>query len=184
MRSIKGHAAWLGLALGAALFAVVLAFAGIGDVLGVLSEAGLGLLAVAGVHLIVITLDTASWWTLLPNHARPGFARLAALWWVGAAVNALLPVAHVGGELVRARLLTRTATGATGAIAGASVVGSLTIAVLTLIPFAAIGAVLLGHVAPLSGGAGGAIAVGLAALGIMIGGFYWAQQNGLFLRLA
>ena len=75
-----------------------------------------------------------------------------------------------------------TRSGAAGAVAGASVVAGLTIAVLTLIVFAATGVVLLGRTAPT--GAAGAIAVGLATLGVLLGGFFWAQHNGLFLRLA
>ena len=186
--------AWWALAIGAVLFALLLALAGFADVVRALTGAGVGLLAVAGVHLVVIVLDAASWRALLPPAVRPNFARLVRLWWIGESVNALLPVAQIGGELVRARLLTRTgppgpagatgATGATGAVAGASVVAGLTLAVLTLIVFAAIGVALLGRTAPGGGGAAGTIAVGLATLGVLLGGFYWAQHNGLFLRLA
>ena len=177
---MSARAAWWALAFGAVLFASLLALAGFADVVRALSAAGVGLLAVAGVHLVVIVLDAASWRALLPAVARPNFARLVCLWWVGESVNSLLPVAQIGGELVRARLMTRS--GAAGAVAGASVVAGLTIAVLTLIVFAATGVVLLGRTAPT--GAAGAIAVGLATLGVLLGGFFWAQHNGLFLRLA
>ena len=93
---MSARAAWWALAFGAVLFASLLALAGFADVVRALSAAGVGLLAVAGVHLVVIVLDAASWRALLPAVARPNFARLVCLWWVGESVNSLLPVAQIG----------------------------------------------------------------------------------------
>lgn len=49
--------------------------------------------------------------------------------WIGMSVNALLPVAQFGGEIVRAHLLRRL--GPDGPAAAASVIVDLTVGMLT-----------------------------------------------------
>ncbi len=172
-----------GLILGLALFTGVIAYQGVGDVLAAVAVAGWGLLLVTFAHLAVVLIDAMSWRALLDHGTRRSLHRLAWMWWIGEAVNALLPVAQVGGELVRARLLNRD--GVPGAQAGASVVVGLTAGVLTLLMFAAGGAVLMGGV--LLAGEDGLpllrLAVGIAVLGCLLYGFYLAQHRNLFLRL-
>jgi putative membrane protein len=101
--------------------------------------------------------------------------------WVGASINELLPVAQVGGEIVRARLLARKGTG--GARAGASVVVDLTLGLITELAVAGLGlALLLTH----QGGRARLpdLALGLAVFGLLLAGFVLAQRRGAFLRLA
>ena len=76
----------------------------------------------------------------VPRH-RIGFVRLTGIAWVGEAANSLLPVALIGGGLVRARLLSVARVPA--AIGGASVVVDLTVAVISLILFSFAGVAVL-----------------------------------------
>jgi len=101
--------------------------------------------------------------------------------WLGESVNTLLPVAQVGGEVVRARLLALRGMAATDA--GASVVADMTIGLLTQVVFTVMG---LAALAALLGGndlvwplAGGIVVMTMLAIG-----FYAAQRRGLFARVA
>lgn len=176
-------ALWIGLLAGLALFAGLLISQDAGKVLAVLALAGWGLLLIAFVHLAVVVANAMSWRALLGRAGRRPLLRLAWMWWIGTSINTLLPVAQMGGELVRARLLARS--GVPGALAGATVVVGLTASVLALLIFAAAGAAFLAA-APVEGGGGQAagLLAGLVAFGCLLLGFYLAQRGGLFLRLA
>ena len=95
-------------------------------------------------------------------------------------INALLPVAQVGGDLVRARLAARDGEGATAA---ASVVVDLTLGLMTLVLFIVFGLLLI----RLHGGLGGVpipIAAAVVVFALLLGGFYFAQRSGWLLKLA
>jgi len=175
--------AWFGFFGGLALFAGLIAHQSAGKVLAAVALAGWGLLLIALAHLPVMAANAMSWRALLDRGSRQPFARLAWMWWIGSSVNTLLPVAQVGGDLVRARLLARS--GVAGPLAGATVVVGLTASVLTLLLFAAAGALLLGSAPRMEGGGEvPRLLVGLAVFGGLLLGFYLAQRGGLFLRLA
>ncbi len=174
---------WISFLIGISLFVGLIVYQDTGEVLAALALAGWGLLLITLVHLAVVAADAMSCRALLPRGARVSLLRVVRIWWIGVSVNALLPVAQVGGELVRARLLTRS--GVPGAGAGAAVVVGLTASVLTLAIFALSGGVLLG--AGLGADRDGLILRLLAGLGVfggLIFGFYLAQRAGLFLFLA
>jgi putative membrane protein len=82
----------------------------------------------AAYRVVSLALYAASWQPLIRSRARPRFRRLLWLRWIGEAVNSLLPIAQVGGDLVRARLLA-VKTGR--AVAGAAMVADLAIGVTT-----------------------------------------------------
>ncbi len=176
-----GRAFLAALIVGAALFTALVIHLDAGKVFRALYLSGWGLLWVAFAHFGVIVLDAQSLRVLLgPDEKRP-LHRLAWMWWIGYSMNALLPVMQVGGDLVRARLLSRS--GIRGERAGATVVVGLTAGVLTLLLFAATGGVLLAVsnkdvINSLN------LFAGLAAFGVLLFGFYLAQQRGLFLWLA
>lgn len=172
------YALWLA---GIALFLGLIAYHGAGDLVAAIAAVGWGLAWIVAYRLVPMLADTLGWRALLPRpHQRP-LLQMLRLRWIGDAVNTLLPVAQVGGEFVRAKLLHRT--GVSGPVASASVVVDLTAAVLTQIGFALLGVALLLH----HGGAGGAalgVAVGIGMFSLLLLGFYLAQRAGLFESLA
>ena len=71
----------------------------------------------------------------------PALSALLVMRWISTSINCLLPVAQVGGDFVRARLLALSGT--PGPVAGASVVVGCTAGLLTQLAFALLGVVLL-----------------------------------------
>ena len=172
------YALWLA---GIALFLGLIAYHGAGDLVAAIAVVGWGLAWVVAYRLVPMLADTLGWRALLSGpHQRP-LLQMLRLRWIGDSVNTLLPVAQVGGEFVRAKLLHRT--GVPGPVASASVVVDLTAAVLTQIGFALLGVALLLH----HDGAGGAalgVAVGIGMFSLLLLGFYLAQRAGMFESLA
>ena len=99
-----------GLVLGGALLAA-LAFAARSVPLGaVLAGGGVPLLLASVYRLLPLALNTLSWHALLPGTARLPFGRMLRLRWIGESINQLLPVAQIGGDFARARLLAHGAS--------------------------------------------------------------------------
>ncbi len=173
--------AWLVSLIGLLLFVVVISYQGIGSVSAAVAAVGWGLVWISLFHLVPLLVDTYAWQILLDRRHRIGFVRLTGIAWVGEAANSLLPVALIGGGLVRARLLSVARVPA--AIGGASVVVDLTVAVISLILFSFAGvAVLVANALPsyLSMH----LLLGLSIFSLVIYGFYVAQRRGMFLALA
>lgn len=177
------RAAWIGLALGALLFAALIAYQGAGAVVEVVALVGWWLIPITLWHLGGLAIGSLSARAILSREHWPSMPRLAWIWWVGYAVNALLPVGRVGGELVRARLFHQA--GIPGPVAGAVVIVGLTAGVLALIFFGLVAAVvLLAGTGVTRAGSSWPIVAGLAVLAALLYGFYLAQKSGMFLRLA
>lgn len=104
----RGGAArgWL-LTAGVALLALLLATHGAGAVRAIVAEVGWQAALVVAAHLPVTLFATVGWQVLLPPDRRPSLPFLFRLRLIKEAVNALLPVAQVGGEVVRAKLAVR-----------------------------------------------------------------------------
>lgn len=177
---MKRAAAILWLA-GIALLVALVAWQGAAEVWSGLARAGWGLLAVCAFYPIALIVDTECWRLLLPGASRPPFAVLLAPRWICDAVNGLLPSAQIGGDVVRARLLTLR--GVPGVDAGASVVADITAGVVTEILFTLLGiGLLIRH-----DGAGRtalAATTGVLLFTVLLVAFYMAQHGGLFRRLA
>ena len=170
--------AWL---VGLGLMVVLIVAQGAGEIAAAFALAGWSATALGVVHLGTLLADTLGWRALLrPAQSRP-LPELLVKRWIGASINALLPVAQMGGEFVRARLLAQSGT--PGAAAGASVMVDLTAGLLTQIAFASLGIALL---VQLLGHAGDVIevALGLTLFGLLLLGFAAAQRRGLFSLLA
>jgi putative membrane protein len=88
-------------------------------------------------HLAPLALYTQSWRVLLPRASRPSFLTLLRLRWMGESINALLPVAQVGGDVVRARRLV--AAGVPAPDAGASMIGDLATGLFAQLLFTLVG---------------------------------------------
>jgi putative membrane protein len=167
--------------VGIALFVGIVAWEGVGEVAGALAGAGFGLLAVAAFHLIPLVGDALGWGALLATRAAVPTRTAIYGRWISESVNQLLPVAQIGGSVVRANLVARR--GVPGAFAGASVVVDVTTLVGSQIAFTLLGLALL--LAQVGGQSLAATAlVGTALMSVLLLGFYFMQRRGMFGLLA
>ena len=100
-----------------------------------LMRAGWVLLWLVPLHTLPIVLDSRGWQALLEERVAPG-----TLFWIASvreAVNRLLPVANIGGELIGIRLLV--AQGTEGVVAAASVTTETLLTLFSQYLFVALG---------------------------------------------
>lgn len=144
-------------------------------VLRTVADVGGGVAVVVLVRGIILGACGLAWWCLLRSLTAVRARVVLGLRTVGEAVNVLLPVAAVGGDAVRARLLNFS--GVAGGAAAASALVDLLLQAAAQALFALIGVALLMQVA---GGielaSWAARGVGIAALAL--GGFYAVQRLG------
>ncbi|HEY4330372.1 MAG TPA: flippase-like domain-containing protein, partial [Phycisphaerae bacterium] len=144
--------------------------------------AGWGLLAVIAFHVVTLFLDSLSWRALIPRQVRPSIWRLFHIHWIGDAVSAMLPVAQVGGEVVRVRLVS--ARGVPLPIATASVVVGLTLSVATQIPFTLSGLGVLIILTQDGHSLTGPLVLACTISLLCVAGFYAVQRIGIFRIIA
>jgi putative membrane protein len=104
--------------LGLLVVVVLVVREGVQSIASLLAQAGWVLLLLVPLRVLPLLLDVMGWRVLIT-----GRTRLAALFLIACvreAVNRLLPVANIGGELVGIQLLTRQ--GISGTIAASSVI--------------------------------------------------------------
>ena len=167
--------------VGFAILIALLAWKGSEQILTSAAGAGWGVLVVALFHFVPMGVDTLGWRCLLDRDRRPPYLALLRRRWISESVNGLLPVAQVGGEFLRARLLTQRRID--GATAGASVLVDITLGFTMQLFFALAGVAMLARTTEdpaLARGLTIAICLGLGAMTL----FYLAQRGGLFLFLA
>jgi len=144
-RRVMGPATALGLAAGAILFFYVLRKYRLGEVLAAVVAAGWGILWISALRVVTLATDAAGWRALWLGAAWPSPARLLVYRWIGESVNSLLPVAQVGGHVVRARLLGRSQGDFVAA--GAATIVDFTAGIFTQAVYTALGIALLLRVA-------------------------------------
>jgi putative membrane protein len=170
-------ASYIGLVIGLVLLTMLIAWQGFSDVTGVLLTSGWALLWVPVVWFPTVLMNARCWQLLFaPAHMPPFFQAFYAQW-MGRAVNTLLPVASIGGEVVKARALVLWGTDARHA--SASAVVDKTVQVITIIVWGVAGVVLLSFMA-LDNDLAIASAAGLAILGAGVAGFLVVQRAGIF----
>jgi putative membrane protein len=175
-RSIKLASGAVTLA-GITLMVVISAEQGFSELGQILVDAGWGVAAVVAFHLLAVAASTLAWKAVLDPIWR---VRIEVLFWtrlLREAVNALLPVAQVGGEVVGARILTFH--GVTPNVAGATIVTDVTVETVTQVLFTILGVALLLW---LGGGVVASWAFIAAALATLAAAaLLLAQRRGLFL---
>jgi putative membrane protein len=135
----------IALLLGTTLAIVLVLREGLGPILALLAAAGWTLLWLVPLHALPLLLDALGWRTLLratgiaPQATSP--ARLWVIASVREAVNRLLPVANIGGEIVGIRMLNRV--GADAPRIAASVVAEVLLTIISQLLFAAAGVLIL-----------------------------------------
>jgi glycosyltransferase 2 family protein len=149
-------------------------------IFGLLASIGWGLLSIVLVRASIIVVAGLGWAKLVEPFASVPFHVYLNLRWIREAINVLLPVAQVGGDLIGGRLLSFR--GVPGGLAGASILVDLLIQIIaqlafTLLGFAAL--VWFGVDARLSR----FVASGLAVSAVALLGFYVVQRSSM-LRIA
>ena len=148
--------------VGLALATGLIVYYGAGDIFAALSAAGLGIVWASLFHIVPMAVNARAWQVLLPGTARPSVAFFTWAVWLREAVNGLLPVARVGGEIVSARVLIWHGVRASPAVA--SLVVDMTLSIVSQFLFTVIG-------------------LGLLALRIDDGAVVWRIALGLLVAL-
>jgi putative membrane protein len=172
---------WIGLTLGLGLLAGLIIWQGLADIAERIAGGGWAMLWVCAFAVPEAMLGAAAWRVLLIGKPLPPLRDLFVGAWIGTAVNNILPVAAIGGEVVRARLLILD--GVAGAPAVASVVLDKTAQAMGVLFAALAGSVALARLAPSPASLTAAL-VGCGALSVGILGFIAIQYSGSFGFLA
>ena len=162
--------------LGLLLAVVIIAREGVGAVALAFAAVGLlGLVAVVALRLAALVGAGTGWWLIFPAEAK---ASLAACVWVRLireAINVLLPVGQIGGEIAGARVMTFF--GIPAGLAGATVLADMLMQVVALFLFVLFGiAILAGQGA--DDGLLDVAVTGAAFMGVLLAGFFAAQRFG------
>lgn len=170
-----------GLLLGLAAVTLMVAWQGFGTVAAALAALGAGVLLLPLAFLPHLVFAAASWALLFAPGRAPAFLQCLRAMWMGLSVDMLLPVAGLGGEVVKARILMQSSL--PGTDAGASVVVDKTVQAVSLVLWGLVGIAVL-VVIQADGGLvlGALIASTLLAAGIA--GFVMVQHAGTFGFLA
>jgi putative membrane protein len=123
------------------------------------------------------------WWIIVPASARCPLYACVWVRFIREAINALLPVAQVGGEIAGGRVMTFF--GIAGEVAGATILVDILMQAVTLLLFTFVGIGVLATVVA-DRALIGSLAAGTAILGLALAGFFAAQRFGgakLFDRL-
>jgi putative membrane protein len=161
--------------LGLALAVAIIAYEGFGAVSRAFAAVGFGLIVIIVLRAIELAGAGLGWWMVFPAKAKTRLHICVWVRFVREAINVLLPVAQVGGEIVGARLMTLF--GINAGLAGATVLVDILMQVVSLLLFVIVG---LGFLA-LDGANDalvGSMAAGVSIMGIALFGFFVAQRFG------
>jgi putative membrane protein len=164
--------------LGLVAFCVLVIRNDIQAIAGLLRQAGWLLLCLVPLHCVPLGLDVLGWRVLILERSR--FATLFVIAAIREAINRLLPVANVGGEVVGARLLVLRGISYPAAVG--SILVETTLNILSQILFLTLGLACLFHTTDrfeLTGAlmlaVAGAVTIALLLL--------WILRSGAFFRL-
>ena len=167
----------VGLMVGMAAIIGLFVWYGLEDVYKSISHAGWGLLLLCLLDPPNQLISALGWRALFPPRRRPPV--MPTLWasWIGDAVNLLLPVATVGGEIVKARVLSFRSSSTVDAYSTMMV--DKTVQAITILLWALIGIVMLVLMVPNNGVIIWAC-LGALLFSLGIGGFVALQLFGSF----
>jgi putative membrane protein len=143
------------------------------SIAGLLDKAGWRLLWLAPLHAVPLLPDVVGWQVLIFERTR--LRSLFVIASIREAINRLLPVANVGGEIVGIRLLSRE--GIPGANATSSVVVEMLLNLVAQSLFFNLGVALLLRI---TGSAQGSLALLIGVVGpvTILALFYWLVNSG------
>lgn len=172
--------ACIGIAVGLAVAVVLVWLTGAAEIWAALVGAGWGILAVIALHFPQFLFSSLGWRVLVPQPPVPGLLYFIRLRWIREAINSLLPVAQIGGEVITTRLLAMR--GVPLNRSGAAIVVDLTTQMASQVVFTifGLGLLLLGnHDGAMTPWIIAGASVGLVLVALFIG----AQRLGLFKAL-
>jgi len=140
------------------------------------AQIGWGIAAIVAVRATMITVNGLAWWQVLARLVNVQCCVFPLLRWIREAVDALLPVASIGGSLVGARLLTYWQVSKATALAG--VFADVFLQTVAQAMFAFVGALLLARVVGLNTLLP-QLLLALAGAILVLGGFYLVQRYAL-----
>ena len=161
--------------LGLLLAIGIIAYQGFGAVAQAFAAVGFGIVVVVIVRAVELAGAGAGWWIVFPAAAAVPLHTGGWVRFIREAINQLLPVAQIGGEIAGSRVMTLF--GIPGALAGATVLVDMLLQVLTLLVFALIGAGVLSTVVA-DRALVGSVVAGSAIMGLALAGFFAAQRFG------
>lgn len=171
----------IGLIAGLCIIALLVSWQGAQTVMGLLAQAGLLMLLICFFDPLNQLLGAEAWRCLFPASKRPGALDTFLASLMGSAVNTLLPLASIGGEIIKARILVLRSCPGIDAVS--TMVVDKTAQAISVLLWGITGIIMLAAVADnpaiIWSAIGGAI---LLALGI--GGFVAIQISGSFSFLA
>ena len=171
----------LGLVLGLLLLICLVLWQGATDIIGLIADSGWVMFWVPLIWFPSLFPTTEAWRLLFKKADLPRFQHAFLAIWMGRSINNLLPVATIGGEIIKARLIH--IWGSKGTTASASVIVDKTIQVISVIIWGLIGVSLLlilsveNHIALFALG-------GFAVLTLCTAGLFFFQRAGMFSILA
>lgn len=168
----------IALVLGLAVMIVLVAREGAQSIASLLRHAGWLLLLLVPLHVAPLLLDVMGWRVLIPGHSRIRALFLIAS--IREAINRLLPVANIGGELVGVNLLRREGIG--GTAAATSVIVEVLLFLFAQYLFLTLGVSCLLNITGSIAATGAlltAVAGGLPVIVLLM----WLLRSGLFFRV-
>jgi putative membrane protein len=136
----------IGLFVGLGAVAALVAWQGFESVAAQISGAGWWVVLICVLYPFIQAINAEAWRWLFPDVRRPRSGETLIATCVGNAVNTLLPVATIGGEIVKARVLTLWAHAAGDTIS--TTVVDKTIQAVVVVLWALVGIAMLAAVAP------------------------------------
>lgn len=115
----------------------VIAWSGYDQVLAALRVAGFGIVWTSLFHLIPMLACVLGWQALLPGQIKASKTFFFYVLWIRAAINNLMPVARIGGEIVSVRLMMKHGVRKSPAIA--STVVEITLSIIAQFVFVLLG---------------------------------------------
>jgi len=167
---------YIGLFIGLVVMTGLIAWQGVGEVSDIILASGWPIFLVPLAWSPTVVLGTMTWRLLFEPGKEPCFKDAFMALWMGRAINTLLPVATIGGEVVKARMLILW--GYPKAESSASVVVDKTVQVFGVIIWGLIGVSLLVHYSVEQEMIAAAL-TGFAVLGAGVAGFVLVQKTGM-----
>lgn len=167
---------YIGLFVGLAVMTGLIAWQGLGDISEIILASGWPILLVPLAWSPTVFLGSMTWQLLFEPGREPPFRQIFMALWMGRSINTLLPVASLGGEVVKARMLILW--GHPKAEASASVVVDKTVQVFGTIIWGLIGVLLLVHYSVEQDLIAAAI-TGFSVLGAAVAAFVMVQKAGI-----